>query len=66
MDLQVRMCLKIPITICTVLVALGVLDFMVLKLFFGGEADIAGHAFVDFDLYLSSCDGPTGGACGGA
>lgn len=58
--------LEISITVCTVLVALRVLDFMILKLLFGSEADIARHALVDFDLYFSSRDGPAGGAHGGA
>lgn len=39
---------------------------MIPKLLFGSEADIARHAFVDFDLYLPGRDGPAGGAHGGA
>lgn len=39
---------------------------MILKLLFGSEADIARHAFVDFDLYLPGRDGPARGAHGSA
>lgn len=64
MDLQVGMGLEITITLRTVLMTLSVFDFMVLKLLFGSKADIAGHAFVDFDFYLSGCDSPAGGPPG--
>lgn len=66
MDLQVGMGLEITITLRTILMTLRILDFMVLKLLSSRKADIAGHAFVDFDFYLSGCDGPAGGAHGSA
>lgn len=64
MNLQVGMGLEIPITFRTILMTLGVLDFMIPKLLLAGKANIAGHAFVNFDLDLSCCDGPAGRAYG--
>lgn len=66
MNLQVGMGLEIPITVRTILMTLGVLDFMIPKLLLGSKANIARHAFVNFDLDLSGCDGPAGRAYSGA